>query len=83
MAPLAALPQAWVSAEASLPLGWQILGVRRFGQEWVSVAEGPTFDDYVPRFVPTSGRRSLLLAAQLMRLIQHLRDTDGAMQPWG
>jgi len=27
MAPLGALSQAWVSAEASLPLGWQLVGV--------------------------------------------------------
>ncbi len=35
MAPLGALSQAWVSAEASLPLDWQILGVWRFGNETV------------------------------------------------
>jgi hypothetical protein len=30
MAPLGALSQAWVNAEASLPLGWQISGLWRF-----------------------------------------------------
>lgn len=32
MAPLGALSQAWVSAEASLPLGWRIRGLWRFGE---------------------------------------------------
>jgi hypothetical protein len=38
MAPLGALSPAWVSAEASLPLDWQISGLWRFGEVWVSVA---------------------------------------------
>ena len=46
MAPLGALSQAWVSAEASLPLGWQTNGLYRFGDLWVALAEGPEFDDY-------------------------------------
>jgi hypothetical protein len=46
MAPLGALSRAWVSAEASLPLGWQIRGLWRFDDEWISLAEGP-FDDYL------------------------------------
>jgi hypothetical protein len=29
MSTLGALSQAWVSAEASLPLGWQIVGLLR------------------------------------------------------
>jgi hypothetical protein len=29
VAPLSAISQAWVSAEASLPLGWRIVGVLR------------------------------------------------------
>jgi hypothetical protein len=33
MAPLGARSQAWVSAEASLPLGWQISGPWRFDGE--------------------------------------------------
>jgi len=47
MAPLGALSQAWVSAEASLPLGWQIAGLWRFEGLWVALSEGPTFDDYM------------------------------------
>jgi hypothetical protein len=46
MAPLGALSQAWVSAEASLPLGWQIGGLRRFDDLWIALSEGPGFEDY-------------------------------------
>ena len=46
-APLGALSQAWVSAEASLPFGWEIGGLWRFGDEWVALSEGPTFDGYL------------------------------------
>lgn len=46
MAPLGALTQAWTSAEASLPLGWQMSGLYRFDDLWVGLAEGPDFDDY-------------------------------------
>ena len=46
MAPLGALSQAWVSAEASLPLNWQIVGLWQLGEIWISLAEGPAFDDY-------------------------------------
>ena len=47
MAALGALSQACVSAEASLPLGWQIRGLWRFDDLWVALSEGPTFDDYL------------------------------------
>ena len=47
MAPLGALSQAWVSAEASLPLGGQISGLWRFGDLWIALSEGPDFDDYL------------------------------------
>jgi len=47
MAPLGALSQAWTSAEASLPLGWQLSGLFRFEELWVGLAEGPEFDDYL------------------------------------
>ena len=47
MAPLGALSQAWVSAEASLPLGWQIRGLWRFDDLWVALSEGPAFEDYL------------------------------------
>ena len=46
MAPLGALSQAWVSAEASLPLGWQLSGLYRFDELWIGLAEGPEFDNY-------------------------------------
>jgi hypothetical protein len=46
MAPLGALSQASVSAEASLPLGWQISGLWRFDGLWVALSEGQAFDDY-------------------------------------
>ena len=42
MAPLGALSQAWTSAEASLPLGWQLSGLYRFDELWVGLAEGPS-----------------------------------------
>jgi len=48
MAPLGALSQAWVSAQASLPL-WQIGGLWRFDDLWIALSEGPTFDDYLAR----------------------------------
>jgi hypothetical protein len=51
MAPLGALSQAWVSAEASLPLGWEIAGVWRFGEEWIALSEGPDRD-----YLDASGR---------------------------
>ena len=46
MAPLSALSQSRVSAQASLPLGWQISGLWRFGELRLAVSEGPEFDDY-------------------------------------
>ena len=47
MAPLGALSQSWVSAEAALPLGWQIRGLWRFEDLWIALAEASTSDDYV------------------------------------
>jgi hypothetical protein len=44
MAPLGILGQAWVAAEASLPFGWQLVGVWRDQDapgEWLAVASGP------------------------------------------
>jgi hypothetical protein len=42
MAPLGALSQSWVSAEASLlPLGWRISGLWRFDDLWIALSEGP------------------------------------------
>jgi hypothetical protein len=39
MAPLGTLSQAWVSAEASPPLGWQIRGVWRFDDLWNGLSD--------------------------------------------
>jgi hypothetical protein len=42
--PLGVLSQAWVTAEASLPLGWQLIGVWRDQEsagDWMAVASGP------------------------------------------
>ena len=44
---LGALTQAWTAAEAALPLGWYIAGLYRFDDTWISLAEGPAFDDYL------------------------------------
>ena len=52
MAPLGALSQAWVSAEASLPLGWGIDGLMQLwvygqfsdtagGEEWPDAGKAP------------------------------------------
>ena len=40
MAPLGALSQAWVSASASLPPGWEISGLWRFGELWIAWPKG-------------------------------------------
>jgi hypothetical protein len=47
MAPLGALSQSWISAEASPPLGWRISGLWRFDDLWIALSEGPAFDDYL------------------------------------
>ena len=47
VAPLGALSQAWTSAEASLPLGWQLSGLYRFDDLWIALGEGQGFDDYL------------------------------------
>jgi hypothetical protein len=47
MTSLGALSQAWTSAEASLPLGWQLTGLMRFGGEWVAFSEGPGDGDHL------------------------------------
>ena len=43
MSSLGALTQAWVSAEAALPLGWKIMGLHRdpHVERWVATAAGP------------------------------------------
>lgn len=70
MAPLGALSQAWVSAEASLPSGWETAGVCRFGDEWVALSEGPAFEDYL------SGSGQYADQA-LRRLVDQLRERRG------
>ena len=71
MAPLGALSQAWTSAEASLPLGWQLSRLYRFDELWVGLAEGPAFEDYA------SG--SGIYAQQaLRRLSDRLRERRGS-----
>lgn len=60
MAPLGALSQTWVSAEASLTLGWQIRGLWRLDDLWVALSTGPSFDDYLSgsgRFAEQALRR--------------------------
>ncbi|MEP6468886.1 MAG: hypothetical protein ABJC24_03870 [Chloroflexota bacterium] len=71
MTALGALSQSWVSAEASLPLGWQISGLWRFDDLWVALSEGPTFDDYL------SGSGQCADQA-LRRLADRLREGRGA-----
>lgn len=70
MAALGALSQAWVSAEASLPLGWQIAGLWRFDDLWIGLAEGPEFADYAS----SSG---LYAEQALRRLSDRLRERRG------
>jgi hypothetical protein len=48
MAPVGALSQAWVSAEAFSPLGWQMRGLWRFGGLWVALSEGSVHMDQAP-----------------------------------
>ena len=69
MAPLGALSQAWVSAEASLPRGWEIAGVWRFGEEWIALSEGPDRD-----YLDASGRYP---DQALRRLADQLRERRG------
>ena len=71
MAPLGALSQAWVSAEASLPLGWEIAGMWRFGDEWIALSEGPDRD-----YLDASGRYP---DQALRRLADALRERRGSV----
>jgi hypothetical protein len=71
MAPLGALSQAWVSAEASLPLGWEIASVWRFGEEWIALSEGPDQD-----YLDASGQYP---DQALRRLADALRERRGPM----
>ena len=69
MAPLGALSQAWVSAEAALPLGWEITGVWKFGEQWIALTEGPDGD-----YMDASGRHA---EQALPRLSDRLRKRRG------
>jgi hypothetical protein len=66
MGPLGALSQAWVRAEASLPLGWQISGLWRFDDGWIAL-----FDDYLSG----SGQHA---EQALRRLADRLRERRGS-----
>jgi hypothetical protein len=55
VAPLGALSQAWVSAEASLPLGWQIRGLWRFDDLWIALGEGDGLAALEDPQVPEAG----------------------------
>jgi hypothetical protein len=45
MAPLGALSQAWVSAQSVAAARLTDQGLWRFGDVWVALSEGPSFDD--------------------------------------
>jgi hypothetical protein len=70
MAPLGALSQAWVPAEASLPLGWRISGLWRFDDVWIALSEGPALEDYLSG----SGQHA---EQALRRLADGLRERRG------
>jgi hypothetical protein len=70
MTALGALSQAWVSAEASLPLGWRISGLWRFDDLWIALCEGPAFDDYLSGAGQTADHA-------LRRMVDRLRERRG------
>jgi len=72
MAPPRALSQAWVSAEASLPSGWQIRGLWRFDDLWVALSDGPAFEDYLSGCGQYTGQA-------LRRLSDRLRERRGVV----
>ena len=74
MAPLGALSQAWVSAEASLPQGWRIMSLTRDedAERWTPYARGPL----QPTDLVTS--RGDHPAQALVRLADALSHRDGA-----
>jgi hypothetical protein len=76
MAPLGALSQSWVSAEASLRLGWHISGLWRFDDLWIALAEGSAFDDYL------SGSGQFADQA-LRQLADRLRERRGLASGFG
>lgn len=70
MSTLGALSQAWVSAEAALPLGWKIVSLHRDPrvERWTATAEGPMLPTDV-----AMGRGNDPVQA-LLRLADALRD---------
>lgn len=61
---------AWTAAEAAKPLGWEIVGVWRFGGEWIALCQGPGSGEYL------SGSGGYAEQA-LRRLADRLRDARG------
>jgi hypothetical protein len=74
MAPLGGLSQAWISAEAAMPRGqgWEIVGLIRFGDEWVAWADGPGQDQPISGAGPSESHA-------LSRLADRLRERRGPM----
>jgi len=66
------MSQAWVSAQASLPNGWQLTGLMRFGEEWLALSNGPAADQHIE----ASGRYA---EQALQRLSQALRRQRGSV----
>ena len=78
MAPLGALSQAWGSAEASLPFGWQISGLWRFDDLRIALSEGPEFDDYLSG----SGQFADQALRQMADRLRERRGGDGTTRPY-
>lgn len=70
MTTLGALTQSWIAAEGSLPLGWQLTGLMRFGGDWVALSEGPSEGDHLE----ASG---IYAYEALKRLSDRLRERRG------
>jgi len=66
MTTLGALTQAWVVAEASLPLSWRITGLMRFGSEWAAFSEGPGEADHVEASAGHAYQALLRLSERLL-----------------
>jgi hypothetical protein len=68
--PLGVLSQAWVTAEASLPRGWQLIGVWRDQDvpgEWMAVASGPVQPADMLTGNADQPEKALLLLAEALR----------------
>jgi hypothetical protein len=73
---LGVLSQAWVAADASLPLDWQLVGVWRNQDapgEWMPVASGPNQPEDM-----ATGKSDQPYKA-LQRLAETLREIRGSM----